>query len=160
MTVSVSIKWSWFNVIIACLILYDSNSYPQYPLPKNPRVPYPNHWDEEDDADYAEEALELRHMHDKKKQRKHMEFMMSVGWGNMYFWVLWNAICCLSNVVWRYNYWKSCYCMRFESFSCSLCRLTIRNHFLCTKTSWWYYIYTPRVLYGRINVPVVLQCCM
>jgi hypothetical protein len=51
---------------------------------------YPNYsqvvmamWEDEDDAEYEEEALVMRHRHDKKKQRKRTEYMMSLGSCNM-----------------------------------------------------------------------------
>ena len=68
------------------------NGYPQYPLPKSPRLPYHSNsqavmamWEDEDDADYEEEVLAMRHRHDKKKQRKRMEYMMSLGCGNVHY---------------------------------------------------------------------------
>jgi hypothetical protein len=46
--------------------------------------------EDEDDADYEEEALVMRHRHDKKKQRKRTEYMMSLGSCNiMPYSVLW-----------------------------------------------------------------------
>ena len=68
----------------------NSNGYPQYPLPKNSRLPYHSNsqavmamWEDEDDVDYEEEALAMRNRHDKKKQRKRMEYIMTVSYTHL-----------------------------------------------------------------------------